>query len=42
VILAMPVIALILTTLFEGYRWTPAALVGVGLVLVGNYLALRR
>jgi drug/metabolite transporter (DMT)-like permease len=42
VVLAMPVIALILTTLFEGYRWTPAALVGVGLVLVGNYLALRK
>jgi drug/metabolite transporter (DMT)-like permease len=42
VVLAMPVIALILTTLFEGYRWTPVALVGVGLVLVGNYLALRK
>jgi len=40
--LVMPVIALILTTLFEGYHWTPAALAGAVLVLVGNYVALRR
>lgn len=37
----MPVIALILTTIFEGYQWTAPAAVGVALVLSGNYLALR-
>jgi len=37
----MPVIALILTTVFEGYQWTAPAVVGVFLVLSGNYLALR-
>jgi drug/metabolite transporter (DMT)-like permease len=42
VTLVMPVIALILTTFFESYHWTPAAVAGAGLVLVGNYVALRR
>jgi drug/metabolite transporter (DMT)-like permease len=41
VVLVSPIIALALTTLFESYRWTPAALAGVALVLLGNYLALR-
>jgi drug/metabolite transporter (DMT)-like permease len=42
VALLMPVIALALTTVFERYAWTPAAIVGAALVLLGNYLALRR
>jgi len=42
VALVMPVIALGLTTLFEGYRWTLPAIFGVVLVLAGNYLALRK
>ena len=42
VTLVMPVIALVLTTAFESYDWTPSALVGVALVMCGNYLALRR
>jgi drug/metabolite transporter (DMT)-like permease len=42
VTLLMPVIALALTTLFEGYEWTAPALAGVALVLTGNYLALKR
>jgi drug/metabolite transporter (DMT)-like permease len=42
VILVMPIIALVLTTFFEGYDWTPSALLGVALVLCGNYLALRK
>lgn len=42
VTLLMPVIALALTTVVEGYRWTPLALLGVAFVLAGNYLALRR
>jgi drug/metabolite transporter (DMT)-like permease len=42
VALLMPVIALALTTLFEQYHWTLTAGFGVALVLLGNYLALRR
>jgi drug/metabolite transporter (DMT)-like permease len=36
-----PVIAMLLSTLFEGYRWTWPALLGVALAIVGNVLALR-
>lgn len=35
-----PVVALLLSTLFEGYRWSPEAILGAGLVLGGNALAL--
>lgn len=38
---ATPVVALALSTLFEGYRWTPAAALGVVLAVAGNWLALR-
>ena len=38
---ATPVIALALSTLFEGYRWTWVAALGVVLAVVGNWLALR-
>ena len=34
-----PVVALTLSTVFEGYRWTPLACVGLLLVLGGNVLA---
>jgi drug/metabolite transporter (DMT)-like permease len=37
-----PIVALGLSTLFEGYRWTPPAAAGVALVLLGNLLVLRR
>jgi drug/metabolite transporter (DMT)-like permease len=37
-----PVIALLLSTLFEGMSWTPGRLVGVVLILVGNTLVLRK
>jgi len=40
VTLLMPIIALILSTMFEGYRWTANALVGVALVLAGNLIIL--
>ncbi len=36
-----PVLAMLLSTLFEGYRWTWVALVGVVLAIAGNLLALR-
>jgi drug/metabolite transporter (DMT)-like permease len=38
---ATPVLALVVSTLFEGYRWTPLAVVGVVLAVLGNWLALR-
>ena len=38
---ATPVVAMIASTLFEGYRWTPLAAFGVVLVIVGNWLALK-
>jgi drug/metabolite transporter (DMT)-like permease len=40
VTLLMPIIALILSTVFEGYRWTANAFVGVALVLAGNLILL--
>jgi drug/metabolite transporter (DMT)-like permease len=36
-----PVVAMLLSTAFEGYRWTTIAVVGVVLAVVGNILALR-
>ncbi len=35
-----PVVAMILSTLFEGYLWTWVAGVGVVLAVIGNYVAL--
>ena len=29
------------STVFEGYTWTPLALLGMGLVILGNVLVLR-
>jgi drug/metabolite transporter (DMT)-like permease len=41
-----PVVALTLSTLFEGYQWTPSAMVGLALTLLGNLVmfapSLRR
>src|ERR1700730_16567861 len=41
VAIATPVIALALSTLFEGYRWTWIAALGVALAVSGNWMALR-
>ena len=38
---ATPVVAMLLSTLFEGYRWSALALLGVVLAAVGNVLVLR-
>jgi drug/metabolite transporter (DMT)-like permease len=40
VTLLMPVIALLLSTLFEAYRFGPAAAIGVAVVLTGNLIIL--
>lgn len=37
-----PIVALTLSTLLEGYRWSPLAAAGVALVLFGNLLILTR
>lgn len=36
----MPLVALVLSTFFEGYVWTIYALLGVALVLIGNAMVL--
>lgn len=38
----VPVVALIISSLFEGYVWSFQALVGLVLVSIGNYMALRK
>ncbi len=37
----IPVVAMLASTLFEGYRWTPPAVAGMVLVLAGTVLVLR-
>ena len=37
----IPVLAMLTSTVFEGYRWSAVALAGMGLVLAGNVLVLR-
>jgi len=37
-----PLVALNVSALWEGYRWTPAALAGVVLVLIGNVLVFKK
>ena len=40
--LLFPLVALGISTLVEGYRWTPEAGAGIALILAGNLLALRK
>jgi len=40
--LLFPIVALVLSMAFEGYRGSAGALLGVGLILVGNFLVLKR
>jgi drug/metabolite transporter (DMT)-like permease len=37
-----PIVALSLSTLFEGYQWTAPGIFGVALTLIGNVLVLRK
>jgi drug/metabolite transporter (DMT)-like permease len=39
--IAVPVVALILSTLFEAYRWTWVSALGVALAVAANWLAMR-
>ena len=38
----MPLVALGLSTIFEGFVWTPTALAGVGMIVAGNVMIIRR
>jgi len=38
---ATPIVAMIVSTLFEGYRWSPLGAFGVVLAMAGNWLALK-
>lgn len=40
--LLFPLVALGISTIWEDYRWTQPALIGVGLILFGNLLMLQR
>lgn len=42
VTLLFPLVALLLSTLFEDYQWSAPAMAGVPLILLGNLLALKR
>ena len=42
IMLLSPVIALVLSTLFEGYVWSVPSMIGVVCILAGNLLVLRR
>ena len=37
-----PVVALLISTAFEGYRWTMLAAIGILLTLAGNWLILSQ
>ncbi len=39
---AFPIVALLISTWFEGFRWTAPALAGVLLIVTGNVLALSK
>ena len=36
-----PVVAMVVSTFFEGYRWTAIGAFGVVLAIAGNWFALR-
>ncbi len=35
-----PIIALLISTVLEGYQWKPVSVLGVGIILLGNLLAM--
>ena len=42
VVLVYPIVALILSTLFEGYQWHTEAFIGVAIVMLGNAVAMGK
>ncbi len=41
-LLVIPVIAMIMSTLFEGYRWELAGFIGIAMILAGNIFVLYK
>ena len=41
-IMVVPVVALIISSLVEGYSWNLSGLIGLAMVLLGNFCALRK
>jgi drug/metabolite transporter (DMT)-like permease len=39
---AIPIVAVLLSTLLEGFRWHPATVLGIALCVLGNALVLRK
>ena len=39
---AIPIVALLMSTCFEGLRWHVGTVIGIALCLAGNFLVLRR
>ena len=39
--LLVPVFAMMMSTIFEDYQWTMAALIGIAFILAGNYIVLN-
>ncbi|WP_334030682.1 DMT family transporter [Alteromonas sp. P256] len=42
VVLVYPMVALVISTFFEGYQWTAFSFVGVAVVLMGNAIAMGK
>jgi drug/metabolite transporter (DMT)-like permease len=42
VTLVFPIIALMLSTFFEGYHWTGSSISGIGLIIFGNFVIMRK
>ena len=40
--LLFPIVALVISTIWEDYHWTPSSAVGVALILLGNLWMLRK
>lgn len=40
--LVFPIVALIISTVLEGYSWSVSAIVGMTLVVLGNWLVMHR
>lgn len=40
--LLSPLVALLVSTIFEGYVWTLTAFIGTALIIIGNVIALRK
>ena len=38
----IPVLALSISTILEGFKWLPSTVAGVGLILLGNVLVLYK